>query len=149
MTSRMPVVLDPGKLPHCPTPESREFVMQLVSMGLEEPQIAFCLKITPLDLKKHYADELVFGLSLVNAKVGAALLANCLRGDTNAQKFWLQTRGRWVVADKEDPKQREGSARALEDRQRVIDDIVGMVAKHRATEDKAAVTQRANPGTRR
>lgn len=149
MSRNVPILLDIGQLPHCPTPESREFVAQLVAIGLEIPQIAFCMKITPLDVKKHYKEELVHGTSLVNAKVGAALLANCLRGDTNAQKFWLQTRARWVPADKEDPKEKEKGGRILEDRRKFMDEIVSMVGKHKVQEEKAEVTQRATPGAKR
>lgn len=144
-----PVLIDPNALPHCPTPESRDFVAQLVAIGLEVPQIAFCLKCTPLEVHKFYKEELTHGMAMVNAKVGAALLTNCLRGDTNAQKFWLQTRARWVVADREDPKEKEKGGRILEDRRRFMDDIVSLVAKHRATEEKAEVTKRATPGSKR
>jgi hypothetical protein len=123
--------------------------MQLVSMGLEEPQIAFCLKITPLDLRKFYDQELHHGQALINAKVGAALLSNCLRGDTVAQKFWLQTRARWIIPLKEDEKEKEKGGRLLEERKQAMDAILDMVARHKKTEEKAEVTQRATPGSKR
>lgn len=145
----LPILLDPGELPHCPTPESREFVCQLVAMGLEEPQIAFCLKVPPIELRRYYGNELHHGQALVNAKVGAALLANCMRGDTVAQKFWLQTRARWIIPLKEDEKEKEKNGRLLSDRKQFMDDIVQMVAKHKQTEEKAAVTQRATPASKR
>lgn len=145
----VPMIVDPGQLPHCPTPESREFVMQLVSMGLEEPQIAFCLKISPLDLRRYYDQELHHGTALINAMVGKALLANCLRGDTVAQKFWLQTRARWIIPLKEDASEKEKTGKLLEDRKKFMDDIVSLVAKHKVRDEKATVTQRATPGTKR
>lgn len=145
----VPILIDPGDLPHCPTDASREFVMQLVAMGLELPQIAFCLKVTPLDIRRYYGEEIEHGTALVNAKVGSALLTRAMMGDVVAQKFWLTTRARWVAADKEDPKDREKGGRILEDRRQFMDDIVSMVAKHKKTEEKATVTQRATPGSKR
>jgi len=143
------VIIDPDKIPHYPTPESREFVAQLVAVGLEVPQIAFCLKCTPHEVTYHYKDELEFGLSLVNGKVGAALLQRCLMGDVNAQKFWLTTRARWVAADKEDPKKAEQQGQLLQDRKAFMDDILQMVARGKEKEERATVTQRATPGSRR
>lgn len=148
-SNRIPVLLDAYNLPHCPTPESRDFVAKLVACGLEVPQIAFCMHVTPLEVKQHYTDELEFGLPLVNAKVGAALLNNALKGDTNAQTFWLKTRARWVPADKEDPKEKEKSGRALEDRRRFMDEIVATVARNKQRDEAATVTQRATPGSKR
>lgn len=142
------VLIDPGQIPHCPTPESREFVSALVAMGLEVGQIAFALKCSPHDVTFHYKQELEFGASLVNAKVGAALLQRALIGDVNAQKFWLQTRARWVPAEKEDPKDKEKSGRLLEDRKEFMQDILDMVARNKVKEEQATVTQRANPSRR-
>jgi hypothetical protein len=145
----VPILINPGELPHCPTPKSREFVMQLVAMGLETPQIAFCLQITPLDLKRFYGDEIEHGSALINAKVGTALLTRALSGDVVAQKFWLQTRAKWVQADKEDPREKEKGGRILEDRRKFMDDIVELVAKNKKVEEKAEVTKRATPGSKR
>lgn len=143
------LVIDPGHIPHYPTSESREFVAQMVAMGLEVPQIAFCLKCTPHEVTHHYKQELEHGLALVNAKVGASLLARAFMGDVNAQKFWLVTRARWVPADKEDPKKAEQQGQQLQDRRAFMEDILQMVAKNRAKEEAATVTQRATPGSRR
>lgn len=149
MVKNVPVLIDPGQLPHYPTPESREFVCQLVAMGLEEPQIAFCLKVTPLDLRRYYGEEMDHGSALVNAQVGKALLSNCLRGDTVAQKFWLQTRARWIIPLKEDQGEKEKTGRLLEDRKKFMDDIVSLVGKNKQRDEKAAVTQRATPASKR
>lgn len=143
------LVIDPSKIPHCPTPESRDMVSQMVAMGLEVAQIAFCMKLTPHEVTYHYKDELEFGLSLVNAKVGVALFQRCMLGDTNAIKFWLQCRGGWVPAEKEDAKDKEKKGRLLEDRKAFMQDILEMVARGKDKEEKAAVTQRATPGARR
>jgi len=145
----VPMIVDPGDLPHCPTAKSREFVMELVAMGLELPQIAFCLKATPLEVKRHYEEEIEHGSALVNAKVGSALLERAMMGDVNAQKFWLVTRARWVQADREDPKDREKGGLIKQERKQFMDEIVSLVAKHKKVEEAATVTQRATPGSKR
>lgn len=146
--STLPILIDPGDIPHCPTPESREFVAQLVSLGLEVPQIAYCLKCTPHEVTYHYKQELEFGTSMVNAKVGAALFQRCMLGDTNAIKFWLQCRAGWVPADKEDPKDKEKKGQLLEDRRAFMQDIINMVAQNKEKVERATVTQRVNPSRR-
>jgi hypothetical protein len=149
MSGRAVLVLDPSELPHCPTPESRDFVAQLVAVGLEVPEISFCLKCTPHEVMQHYKDEITHGTAMINARVGVALFQRAMMGDVNAQKFWLQTRARWVPADKEDPKKAEQQGQLKQDRQAFMNDILQMVAKGRAKEEQGTVTSRATPGSRR
>src|SRR3954469_9632439 len=77
-----------------PTDEQRRLVKHLAAVG--EPQIRIAKKVgirSEKTLRKHYRDEIDFGLLEANANVGGALYQNAMRGKVDAQKFWLERRG--------------------------------------------------------
>ena len=79
-----------------PTDEQRRLVKQLAAVGTKHEDIAHMVKIrSPKTLRKHFREELDRGAAEANANVAGALYKNAMDGDTNAQKFWLQTRAGW------------------------------------------------------
>ena len=78
-----------------PTAEQRRTVQKLAAHGAEALDIAKILNIYPLTLRKHFERELEVGPIEANSKVAEALFWNATRGkSTDAQKFWLTTRGK-------------------------------------------------------
>lgn len=138
------LILSPAEAPHCPTSDSRELVAGMVACGLDYLQIAFVLKCDPSDVKRHYADELEHGTALCNARVGAALLRNCIAGDTNAQKFWLMTRAGWAPPTPEDQKKNQKTVQLTQEKKSIMDEIFRMVAKGKEKEEVAAATAKVN-----
>jgi hypothetical protein len=79
-----------------PTDEQRLLVKKLAAVGTPHEEIACMVKIrSPKTLRKHFREELDRGTAEANAKVAGALFDNAMKGDTNAQKFWLQSRAGW------------------------------------------------------
>jgi len=79
-----------------PTDEQRRLVKQLAAAGTPHEEIACMVKIrSPKTLRKHFREELDRGAAEANANVAGALYKKAMKGDTNAQKFWLQTRAGW------------------------------------------------------
>lgn len=94
------------RLPHYPTPQTRELVQYLTAQGLDEKQIAAALRCTPDEVQRFYADELEHGLTLVNSRVMSAVLHEALYSrDVSAMKLWLINKAGWRAGD--------GSGRAL------------------------------------
>lgn len=86
--------------PHFPTMHTRETVTHLVAFGLDENQIAVIIKATPDDVRRHYAEELEYGLARVNARVMSAVLHAALYEDSAPdRKLWLMNRAGWKGGD--------------------------------------------------
>lgn len=84
---------------HHPTPETRREVEELRACGATQPFIARRLGITEPTLKKHYEEELRFGLESANCAVGKTLFDMAISGECpSATFFWLKTRGGWREA---------------------------------------------------
>ena len=79
-----------------PTDEQRRLVKKLAAVGTKHEEIALIIKIrSPKTLRKHFREELDRGTAEANANVAGALYNKAMGGDTNAQKFWLQSRAGW------------------------------------------------------
>jgi hypothetical protein len=143
------VVLDAGRAPHAPTDESRREVANMVACGLDFSQIAFVLNCSPADVRYWYKDELEHGAPIVNARVGAALLKNCLAGDTNAQKFWLATRAGWAPPTPEEQKKNQTNLQLSEVKRKLMDDIVTLVARDKETIEAADTVAQNTKGAER
>jgi hypothetical protein len=79
-----------------PTDEERRKVKQLAATGTPHEQIAHIVNIrSPKTLRKHFREELDRGAAEANANVAGALYNKAMKGDINAQKFWLQSRAGW------------------------------------------------------
>jgi hypothetical protein len=88
-----------------PTDEQRRLVKKLAAVGTRHEEIALIIKIrSPKTLRKHFREELDRGTAEANAKVAGALFDNAMKGDTNAQKFWLQSRAGWGRSSFERPQ---------------------------------------------
>ncbi len=77
---------------HVPDDDLRDSVKLHARVGTPQAIIAKLLKITPKTLRKHYRQELDFGLVEANAEVCGLLLNKCRKEDTAAILFWLKTR---------------------------------------------------------
>jgi hypothetical protein len=79
-----------------PTDDQRRLVKQLAARGITHEEIARMINIrSPKTLRKFFREELDRGTTEANANVAGALYKKAMDGDTNAQKFWLQTRAGW------------------------------------------------------
>lgn len=86
--------------PHFPNLYTRDLVENYVAFGLDEEQIAVCLRCTVPDVQLHYAQELTHGLARVNARVQAALLNQALhKEDVAAMTMWLINKAGWRKGD--------------------------------------------------
>lgn len=83
-------------------------VARMVSFGLDEPQIAYCMGIPEGDVRLHYKNELEHGLALVVAKVGNSLIRQARKGNVNAMSLFLKARGRWVEPTKVEVTGKDG-----------------------------------------
>jgi hypothetical protein len=110
--------------PHVKTSKTIAQVERMVACGLDYSQIAYVLECSPVQVKADYAQELEHGTSAVVAKVGAALLRQALRGDTNAAQFFLRSRAKWVTPTKIE----QDVSVTVDDKRKLMDDIVTLVA---------------------
>lgn len=78
-----------------PTKEMRESVEMMVAAGIAQDDIAGCLSISDVTLRKHFADEIAYGATRINQGVVKKLVELVGKGDFNAIKFWLQARMGW------------------------------------------------------
>ena len=76
----------------------REQVEAMASFGIPQDQIAACLKISPVTLRKRYPVELATGATKATSLVAQNLFRMATgegREAVTAAIFWLKTRGRW------------------------------------------------------
>ena len=125
-----PEVLEFGEL--VPSDETAEQVAVMAACGLSLIEIAKVLKCEPLALKRLYQSEFENGSAMATAKVGGALYARAVLGDTKAAMFWLECRAGWKrqpATPKEAPAEeakgdvvrRILSALSVDQRQAVLD----------------------------
>jgi hypothetical protein len=147
----VPIVVEAKDAPHVPTSDTRRMVEQMVACGLDATEIAYVFGTTVEQINLHYSQQIEHGLSITNAQVGAALLKNAIKGDTNAQQFWLRARARWTTPTKDVPVSPDGTPAELDlgDRRKLMDDIVQLVTGKKVAERRAETTQAANPGSKR
>ncbi len=88
-----------GRPEHEPTADQRLLVEALAAYGVKHDLIARMIGISDETLRKHYRNELDFGLANITAKVANSLVQKALsqRADAvNAAKFFLQARSGWA-----------------------------------------------------
>lgn len=86
--------------PHKVTHATRARVESLVSFGITHENIAEALDISNDTLGRHYKKELKAGAIHANEKVAKRLFEKATeQDDFQAQKFWLQCRANWKVAE--------------------------------------------------
>lgn len=103
-------------------------VERMSACGLDESEIAYCMGLDATTLRTFYKEELDFGLARVTAQVGGAMIKSAMRGDTNAGQFILRSRARWVTPTKIE----QDVSVTIDDKRKLMDDIVGMLAQKRA-----------------
>jgi hypothetical protein len=131
MPAKEPQVLD---FPlHIPTPETRQWVEQMVANGIEHDSICYIIKATPYELKLHYENEVKYGMASATAQVAGAVFRAGIEGDMKAATFWLRSRAGWrdAVAPKTDA---DAPAQVAADKQHLIDKIVGLLTPAQAVE---------------
>ena len=64
-------------------------------LGFTQEKIAALLGITKPTLEKHFREELDRGMVSVDYQVGSALVDQALKGNVNAQAFYLGRRAGW------------------------------------------------------
>jgi len=109
-----------------PTDEIREAVAKMVACGLDELDIAFFLKIEPLDVRRVFRDELRHGTAYFIGKVGGAMIDSALRGDVNAQRAFLQMRGRWAAPTRAEADDNTAQ-QDVDSKRRLMNSIIDMV----------------------
>ena len=85
-----------GRPSHKPTPQTIETVETLALGGYTHVEIATAIGIDPNTLRKHYKEQLTRGKFHTTAKACSNLYRAIDKGDWQATKFWLQTRGGFV-----------------------------------------------------
>ena len=84
-----------GRPPHLPTPDTRNRVYILSTVGTRHEDIATVLGISADTLVKYYKEELDKGRIEANASVAETLFKQAKEGNTTAMIFWLKSRARW------------------------------------------------------
>jgi hypothetical protein len=79
-----------------PTLKERDQIKMMAAFGLTQPAIAAVFGVTDRTLRARCKTELATGLTTALAKVAGALYRSALRGNVEAQKFFLRCRGHWV-----------------------------------------------------
>ena len=84
---------------HLPTAQSRAKVIGLACNAIRQDRIAKHLAIDPKTLRKHYHDELTFGMEAVGAQAAGHLI-RLMRGNGmsafSAVKYYLSCRMHWL-----------------------------------------------------
>jgi hypothetical protein len=70
-------------------------VERAVGLGFTQEKIAALLGITKPTLEKHFREELDRGRALIDYQVGSSLVDQALKGNVNAQTFYLSRRVGW------------------------------------------------------
>jgi hypothetical protein len=79
-----------------PTQKEREQIQNMAAFGLTQPAIAVVFGVTDRTLRSRCKTELAVGLTKALTEVAGALYKSALRGNVEAQKFFLRCRGHWV-----------------------------------------------------
>jgi len=109
---------------HVPTKKTREQVCKMVACGLNPEEISFVLGCTPHEVKANYEQEMIHGTAMITAAVGGAMLKNALKGDTNAQRAWLQMRARWTIPQHVELTGKDGGPIEIENRRKLLQRVL-------------------------
>jgi len=83
-----------GRPPHLATPDTRNRVYILSTVGTRHEDIASVLNISHDTLVKYYKEELDKGRIEANASVAETLFKQAKEGNTTAMIFWLKSRAK-------------------------------------------------------
>lgn len=128
---------------HVPTKKTREQVCKMVACGLSAEEISFVLGCAPHEVKAHYEQEMIHGTAMITAAVGGAMLKNALKGDTNAQRAWLQMRSRWTVPHHVELTGKDGGPIEIENRRKLMARVLELakgVAQPASNSDSADIS---------
>lgn len=145
MTSRLPVLVPQTTADlHVPSLAMREQVATLAGLGLNEQEIAVSLALEPLVIRRHYSQEVRFGVAITTARVGTVLVGQALRGDTNAATLYLKAKARWIVPTKEDSTSKDLTPEAQEARRKTMNSILKRVHNLEARARRASNPETAS-----
>ncbi len=88
-----------GRPEHEPTELIKAKVKLFISRGMSQDDTAKAVGIANKTLLKYYRHEIDTALIGTNAQVAGHLLKNCVKGNFQAQKFWLQVHAGWKITD--------------------------------------------------
>lgn len=145
MTQGKVLVIPAGEdPPHVPTSKTRRIVERMAACGLDDKEIAYCTGVPIHEIRATYKEEIENGLAVTTARMGAALIRSGLNGDVNAQRFFLQSRARWVVPTKVEHTGEGGGPVQVEVKRKLVDSILAM-ARSRPPEEAVAPAAPAPP----
>jgi hypothetical protein len=101
---------------HVPTKETRFKVWIMAAAGHIQDRIAGVLQISHMTLRKHYRQELDFGMDEANANVATNLYRIAIGRTAQAAPaamFWLKTRAGWRETSPAPPPGEGAAALAL------------------------------------
>jgi hypothetical protein len=126
---------------HFPTPQSRTKVIGLACNAIRQDRIAKHLGINPKTLRKHYHEELTFGMEAIGAQAAGHLI-RLMKGNGSAAfsavKYFLSCRCHWlekpaVAADLKLPE-----LRTITDAQAALSLLIAGTARGAILADEAA-----------
>lgn len=119
--------LTDATVPHVKTDRTCIQVEKLAALGLAPSEIAYVLGTDEPTVVRLYQPQITNGMAMAVSKVGGQLFKNCMKGDTNAIKFFLQARAKWVIPTKVEKDSRDGVNAEEVERAQMIHDIVAML----------------------
>jgi len=87
---------------HQPTEKTRKKVKLLSGVGSKQRTIAAIMGISLASLKRHYKDELKFGLEQANDLIAGKALELASKGKEGMIKYWLDHKASWALFGVED-----------------------------------------------
>lgn len=133
---------------HAPTKKTREQVCKMIACGLSTDEISYVLGCAPHDVTMHYQPEIEHGMAAVTALVGGALLKQALRGDTNAARFWLQSKAKWTIPQHVELTGKNGGPVQVEHRRALMARVLELAGANSKTNDEGEATRGAEDATR-
>jgi hypothetical protein len=109
-----------GAPPHEPTEQSRKQAETMAGLGMSHDKIALVMRLSPMTLRKHYAEELARGRALASMTVTNSLMTNIKKGNVPSIIFYLKTRERWSEANGAPSDGGDGTADKRERRPLVV-----------------------------
>ena len=126
---------------HLPTAQSRAKVIGLACNAIRQDRIAKHLAIDPKTLRKHYHDELTFGMEAVGAQAVGHLI-RLMRGNGmsafSAIKYYLSCRMHWLEKTTVAVDLKLPELRTISDAQSALSAIIAATACGAILSDEAA-----------
>jgi hypothetical protein len=126
---------------HFPTAQSRAKVIGLACNAIRQDRIAKHLAINPKTLRKHYHEELTFGMEAVGAQAAGHLI-RLMRGNGSAAfsavKYFLSTRMHWLEKTPVAVAIELPELRTIADAQSALSEIIAGTASGAILADEAS-----------